>query len=180
MRKRIISFFIVIIVIIVLLTVITIIIYNSKWAKEKSDDGWYQYTANDILDEEQPYTYVIHNESDFVDVEIDVNDIDGMIYIYVYKMGKNNGHIPQSISEIVTYPEVLYESIDEEGIYSYSIPEVSGYRHGIYIRLAGNSDYADITLKVYKWDNNWNALLYKIGIKKGYELDVEGVRTISE
>lgn len=143
MRRRIVIFFSVLISLVIISGISLFILYNSEWAKKKSErswyDSWFTASSNSRLDKENRYIATwFFDEFDFYEVSVDVKDIDGSIELSVYNLGSKDSDSPQDFFEMTQrYPKVKSVIISEPG-------------------------------------------MYRLGIKKGTNLDVESVRRYSE
>lgn len=182
MRKRVTVFFVTILCVFVVFFIVIFAIYNSDWAKKKNDSSLWTISSVSELNKENGKSFCAFrvNEGDFVDVEVDVKELNGSLWLYIYASDINE-EINSDYENIETpQNQIISVQIDNVGKYKYSLDTENVSAYLVCVELCDSEQNAVIHEVIYKWCNNWTNLMYKIGIKKGEQTNISNIKTITE
>lgn len=173
MRQRIKIFTFTILIFLTTFIIVIISLYNSSWAKQKAEGSLGTAQAFDKLNSENNYTFIGTYTPDFCELSLDVKEIDGEVLLKIYAVDEFEFDVKKIIKNELPQKTVV---ITEIGVLEMDLKEYTDANMLIVIELAPESKMANINTVYYSWDNNWNALLDKIGIRNKNKIKIDEIR----
>lgn len=184
MKKKVIVFFCIIAGLVIAAGLSLLFIYHSGWAKQKNEKSLSTAAVSDELTSREGEFYardtfwVLYVDAeDFVDVEFRLTELSGTVEITIY--GAEEARNADFDYESIMNPDymLMRRELNETGNYRYSLTEFAASCYVIYVTLTPGSEFARLDSRMYRWNNNWNYWMYRFGIKKAQETDVDAIKT---